>query len=333
MKDNRDNKNGIVVLIIIILIAVLIAVFDMLSIFVFRFGRIRNTALEGTIARQNLDSKDFFGHRNRYVARIFIDGVIEKENETYNQSYLLDTINILKEDKKCRGIILYLDTPGGTVFEADELYLALMNYKSQTGRPIWAYQNSLCASGGYYISCAADKIFANRNTLTGSIGVIAGSSFDATGLLDKIGIKSKTIHSGRNKNMFNFNEPVTSEQEEIMQKISDEAYEQFVAIVATSRKIDLTKVKSLADGRIFTAKQALDCALIDEVGDYDAMCDQMFTTCFCDADYDIVDYKYEKPSTLRDILLTKAIGKNNALSAIQKHFHIKSLKYPAYLWE
>lgn len=327
------NKNGILVLIVIILIALIIAIFDLLSIFVFQFGRVHNTTLESSIVKQNIESKDFWGRRNRYVARLFIDGVIEKENDTYNQEYLLDTLAVLKEDKKCRGIILFLDTPGGTVFEADELYLALLDYKNSTGRPIWAYQNDLCASGGYYISCAADRIFANRNTLTGSIGVIAGSSFDATGLLDKIGIKSKTIHSGKNKNMFNFNEPVTDEQEKIMQSISDEAYEQFIGIVATSRKMPLDAVRRVGDGRLYTANQALKAHLIDAVGSYDEMCDELFDECFSGADYDIVDYKYEKQRNLRDILLTKTLGGSSILSALKKMTKKSQIKYPAYLWE
>ena len=85
------------------------------------------------------------------------------------------------------GIAVFIDSPGGTVYEADEAYLALQDYKT-TGKPVYVYQGKLAASGGYYISCAAKKIYANRNSLTGSIGVISGSSYDLTGLFEKLGI-------------------------------------------------------------------------------------------------------------------------------------------------
>ena len=100
--------------------------------------------------------------------------------------------------------------------------------------------------GGYYIGCAADYIMANRNTLTGSIGVISGQFIDMTQLMDKIGIKSTTIHSGRNKIMGSPSQPMTEEQRKIMQSISDECYDQFTSIVAESRELSKEKVIELA---------------------------------------------------------------------------------------
>ena len=203
--------------------------------------------------------------KNPYISVIYITGVISEENKTYNQKWLLRQIKNAKNNKNNRGILLKIDSPGGTVYESDEAYLALMDYKKSTKRPIYAYFGSLAASGGYYIACASDKIFANRNTLTGSIGVIAGQSVDATGLLEKLGVKMTTITAGRNKNMGNYNSVLTEEQRAIMQSIADEAYEQFTGIVADSRKMPIEKVKSLADGRIYTANQAKENGLIDEV--------------------------------------------------------------------
>ena len=200
-----------------------------------------------------------------YVSVIYINGVISEENRTYNQKWLLKQIKKAKNDPKNRGILLNINSPGGTVYESDEAYLALQAYKRETNRPIFAYFSSLAASGGYYIGCAANYIYANRNTLTGSIGVIAGESVDATGLLEKIGIKMTTITAGRNKNMGNYNSVLTDEQRAIMQSIADEAYEQFTEIVAKSRDMDINKVKTLADGRIYTAKQAKENGLIDFV--------------------------------------------------------------------
>ena len=118
-----------------------------------------------------------------YIARLDIKGTIQEKNETYNQAWLLDTIDCLINDDKNKGLFIFVDSPGGTVYEADELYLKLCEYK-ESGRPIYAYFAHMAASGGYYIGCAADYIMTNRNCTTGSIGVIAGQFIDITELLD-----------------------------------------------------------------------------------------------------------------------------------------------------
>lgn len=203
--------------------------------------------------------------KSDYISTIYITGMISEENRTYNQKWLLRQIKKSGGDPKNAGILLVIDSPGGTVYESDEAYLALKKYKKSTGRPVYAYFGSLAASGGYYIGCAADKIFANRNTLTGSIGVIAGQSVDATELLGKAGIKVTTITAGKNKNMGNYNSVLTDEQRAIFQSIADEAYEQFTGIVAESRKMEISDVKKLADGRVYTALQAKKNGLVDAV--------------------------------------------------------------------
>ncbi len=203
--------------------------------------------------------------KSDYISAIYITGMISEENRTYNQKWLLRQIKKAGSDPKNAGVLLVIDSPGGTVYESDEAYLALRKYKKSTGRPVYAYFGSLAASGGYYIGCAADKIFANRNTLTGSIGVIAGQSVDATELLGKVGIKMTTITAGKNKNMGNYNSVLTDEQRAIFQSIADEAYEQFTGIVAESRKMKISDVKKLADGRVYTALQAKNNGLVDAV--------------------------------------------------------------------
>lgn len=134
---------------------------------------------------------------------------------------------------------------------------------------------SMAASGGYYISAPCDKIYANRNCWTGSIGVTLGTMYDVSELLDALGIKTKTITSGANKSMGSSASEMTREQEKIFQSIVDEAYEQFVGIVAEGRDMKVSKVKKLADGRIYTAKQALENGLIDEIGTFDEAAQDM----------------------------------------------------------
>lgn len=203
------------------------------------------------------------------IAKLIIEGVIQKENRTYNQKWLLNTIENLKARKNIIGLILYIDSPGGTVYEADEMYKAVLRYKEKTGKPVFAYFASLAASGGYYIGCSADKIIANRNTLTGSVGVISGRFADVSSLLERYGVKTETIHSGKNKTMGSPTVPLTDEQRAIMQSISDECYDQFVSIVSKSRNMEIDRVKELADGRLYTGKQAKENGLIDEIMDFD----------------------------------------------------------------
>ena len=261
-----------------------------------------------------------FGKGGRYIALLYVEGVITDAGRTYNQNWILDTIDELYE-KNNEGILLYLNSPGGGVYESDEVYLALQDYKRETGRPVYAYLGPMAASGGYYIASAADKIFANRNTLTGSIGVIAGESFDATALMEKLGVKSETIHAGKNKNMLNYNEPFTDEQRAIMQSVADECYEQFTEIVASSRKMDIEKVQALADGRIYTAKQAQANGLIDGICSFENAQALLLERLPDKDDVETETFRYEKDSFVTDILFGEFSGKGGRV------------KFPAYLYE
>ena len=184
---------------------------------------------------------------------------------TYNHNLYLKYIEKMEKSDKNKGILLYVDSPGGAVYESDELYLRLMEYKEKTKRPIWAYFASQACSGGYYISMAADKIYANRNCWTGSIGVIV-SLMNCKKLYDKLGIKEIDITSGKNKAMGSSGLDLTKEQRDILQSLVDEAYDQFVDIVANGRNLDKERVKEIADGRIYSAKQAKEINLVDEIG-------------------------------------------------------------------
>lgn len=235
-------------------------------------------------------------YNHDYIARIDIKGVIQEKNETYNQKWLLDMIGSLMKDENNKGLFIYVDSPGGSVYEADELYLKLCEYKETTGRPIYAYFAHMAASGGYYIGCVADYIMANRNCTTGSIGVIMGPVYTLTGLFEKYGIESTSITAGKNKNMFNINEPITAEQRQIIQDYINEAYDQFTGIVAKERSLPIERVRELADGRIYTANQALEIKLIDKICGYDEAVDYMKSELYNDSGIalEYVEYVYEK---------------------------------------
>jgi len=208
-----------------------------------------------------------------YIAQIAVEGTIMDGNTDmfgyaigYQHQWTLELINELKNDSNNKGLIIWVDSPGGGVYESDELYLAIKDYQDSTGRPVYSVMGSMAASGGYYISAPADKIIANRNTWTGSIGVTMGTYFDVSEFLMSHGVKTVTITSGRNKAMGSMFEPMTEEQLAIFKSLIDEAYGQFVGIVAEGRNMNNDKVRQLADGRIYTAKQALDAGLIDQIG-------------------------------------------------------------------
>ena len=216
-----------------------------------------------------------------YIAIVNVVGTIQEQTETsiwdtaqsYQHTTTMEYIDRLIADSNNKGILLYVDSPGGTVYESEEMYLKLMEYKETTGRPIWDYMSHYAASGGYMVSMAADKIYANQNTVTGSIGVIM-SGFDMTGLYEKLGIKYISITSGENKD----SSKMTDEQIAIYQAQVDEYYTRFVDIVSQGRGMSAEDVKKLADGRTYTAMQAVDNGLVDEISSYEDMQQEMSVT-------------------------------------------------------
>lgn len=224
------------------------------------------SSLVSSTGKVSLPTDEFIGIIN-IVGEIgpSSDNVWSSSSSGYNHNMYLNYIDQMEKSDKNKGILLYVDSPGGTVYESDEMYLRLKEYKENTGRPIWAYFASQACSGGYYISMAADQIYANRNCWTGSIGVII-SLANYKELYDKLGIKEIDITSGANKAMGSGGLDLTKEQQNILQSLVNEAYDQFIEIVSTSRRMDKETLKPIADGRIYTAKQAVDNGLIDAVG-------------------------------------------------------------------
>lgn len=214
-----------------------------------------------------------------FVGVVKVEGTIQSSSgsdsifstpQGYNHKKTLSYIDSMIKSNSNKGIILYVNSPGGGVYESDELYLKLKEYKEKTGRPVWTYMSSRAFSGGYYISMASDKIYANRNCWTGSIGVIT-SLVNVKGLYDKLGIEEIDITSGPNKAMGSSGREMTDEQRAILQSLVDEAYDQFAGIVAEGRHMDIETVKPIADGRVYSANQALQLGLIDNVDTYDNM--------------------------------------------------------------
>ena len=211
-----------------------------------------------------LPDEEFIGVLN-IVGEIGASSNSLYSTSTYDHNMYMEYIDKMEQSGNNRGILLYVDSPGGAVYQSDELYLKLLDYKEKTNRPVWAYFASEACSGGYYIAMAANKIYANRNCWTGSIGVII-SLTNCKELYDKLGIKEIDITSGKNKAMGSMGLDLTDEQYDILQGLVDEAYDQFVGIVSDGRGMDEAAVRKLADGRIYSAQQAKENFLIDEIG-------------------------------------------------------------------
>lgn len=237
-----------------------------------------------------------------YIGVLEIAGTISvNDGYTYDQQVLLNSVKKMKDSPYNQAMILHIDSPGGAVYQIDELYEALMDYKRTTGRPVYAAIESYGASGGYYLACAADKIYANRNTITGSIGVIMGEFIDLSQLLDKAGVEVTFVASGANKAMGNNYQPLTPEQKAIYQSLVDEYFDRFVEVIVAGRNLPEEQVRTAADGRIYSASQALALHLIDGVEPYANTLERMKQD-FALSDCEVHHFYYEAPASLWDLL-------------------------------
>ena len=196
------------------------------------------------------------------------EGVLSREGDVLSRVYA--RLQRAAEDKSVRGLILRLDTPGGDVTTSDILYREVRRFKEKTGLPVVALMMGVAASGGYYVASACDLIIAHPSTITGSIGVIAVYP-DMEGLLSKVGVKMQVIKSGDLKDAGSPFRDLDERERRLFQEIIDEHYGRFLEIVRESRKgsLSLEEIRDLADGRIYTAAQALELKLIDGIGYFD----------------------------------------------------------------
>jgi protease IV len=170
-----------------------------------------------------------------------------------------------QKDAKVKALVVRINSPGGTVTASDIIFRELESFRKETGVPIVASLMDVAASGGYYIALAADTIVAHPTTVTGSIGVIM-ISLNAEGLMQKVGLAANTIKSAEHKDMGSPFRPLTPQERAIFQSIIDDLQRQFVAKVVERRKIPAAAATALADGRVYTAQQALGHRLVDRVG-------------------------------------------------------------------
>lgn len=171
-----------------------------------------------------------------------------------------------RQDDSVQAVLLRVNSPGGSAAATQEAAAELQKLKD-SGKPVVVSMGDTAASGAYWLAAYGDKIYANPSTITGSIGVYM-SHYDVQGLSEKLGVREEKIKSGPHKDIFSPFRPMTEEERRLTQNMVDDMYEQFVAVVAEQRHMDGEKVRSLADGRVFTGVQAKEAGLVDELGNY-----------------------------------------------------------------
>lgn len=232
------------------------------------------------------------------------------------------------------GLVLYLNTPGGSVTASEEIRAALQEYKEKTNGKIVVYMSGMTASGGYWISTVADEIVAQPSTITGSIGVF-GMLFNGSKLTDNLGIHEDGVGTNPNANI-SFTSPLTDNQKKVIQLEINKTYHSFLKLVSDSRKIDIDKVDELAQGKIYTGYQALNLKLVDRIGSFDTALNTLIditktgnpqVTVLMPKDDNSVSSvsnllvkavaRYDRPMALR--LLDRMIDDNPAVKAAVKH--------------
>lgn len=194
---------------------------------------------------------------NEPIVVINIQGPIFESDETVKE------LQEFAEDDKIKAVIVRIDSPGGAVGPSQEIFEQVKSLRLK--KKVIVSMGTVAASGGYYIACAADKIVANEGTITGSIGVIM-EMFGLQGVTEKLELEHRVIKSGAFKDVGDPFRELTENDRAYLQAITDDMYDQFVTAVSVNRKIDLAKMSDVAEGRVFTGRQALQIGLVDVLG-------------------------------------------------------------------
>jgi protease-4 len=215
-----------------------------------------------------------FGDSGPKILMLQIDGVLTDEAE-YSwlglrrespSARLREELDRARKDSEVRALLLRIDTPGGTVTTSDLIYQQILRFKRERGVPVVAQLMGMATSGGYYIAMSADSVVAHPTTVTGSIGVIF-AGINLTGLMQKVGVADQTLTSGAFKDAGTPLRPMRAEERAQLQSVIDDMYQRFLGVVRTGRpKLTPEEIARLADGRIYSADQALENGLVDRLG-------------------------------------------------------------------
>jgi protease IV len=203
------------------------------------------------------------------ILKLTIDGLIgtEKLNMHTIQQQLTESREGIFKNDRVKGLLVHINSPGGTVIDSDGIYHAIKDYKEKYKIPVYAYVDGLCASGGMYIASACDQIYASNVSLIGSVGVLSPAFFNMTGLMEKIGVYAKVLSAGKGKDDLNPFRPWKEGEEDAYKGIIDNYYSQFVDIVTESRsELKRTRLINEFGAHVFPASRAKEYGFIDEAG-------------------------------------------------------------------
>ena len=199
------------------------------------------------------------------VAVVEVEGVIGAvADRGLDPDSVVRTLGEYRDDPAIRAVVLRINSPGGVVAPTQEIFTAVRRLR-EAKKPVVASLGSVAASGGYYVAVAADRIYANPGTLTGSIGVVMQLA-NVEGLLKKVGVEYVVVKAGAYKDVGNFARPMTPEERRILQALLDDVYDQFIAAVADGRGLQTKDVRAFAEGRIYSGRQAQGLKMVDDLG-------------------------------------------------------------------
>lgn len=232
-------------------------------------------------------------------------GVVRLEGVVVESEPILQALDRMGKDPKVKAIVLRVDSPGGGVAPTQEIFQAVRRW-NQTKKVV-ASLGSVAASGGYYAACGAERIMANPGTITGSIGVVVHfASFEQ--LLEKLGIQGEAVKSGAHKDMGSPFRSLTQAEKDLLQEVVQDVHQQFVEAVAASRRLSKEQVSELADGRVFSGRQAKGLGLVDELGGFQDAVKRAAQLAGISGEPKVLEERKEKIS-LVDILLGKTLGR------------------------
>lgn len=228
---------------------------------------------EGTDGAVFLEDTIEDGDMLNRIAVLDVSGVIEDTGEVdsifatsgYSHRTFMEQLNEVKNDDTVKAVIIKVNSPGGGVVESAEIHDKIVEIQEEADKPVYISMGSMAASGGYYISAPAHKIYATPDTLTGSLGVIM-QGYNFAGLAEKFGVEVVTIKSGPYKDIMSSTREMTEEERKILQNLIGNSYNQFVKVISEGRGMTESQVKKIADGRIYDGRQALENGLIDGHG-------------------------------------------------------------------
>ena len=278
-------------------------------------------------------------HTSPVVLRLNIHGIIGSRDlnaKTIKAKLLASREGPLKKER-VQAILLHINTPGGTVIDANNIYTSLMEYKERYKVPIYAYIDGLCASGGMYVACAADKILSNPVGVIGSVGVILGPNFNVYKLMEKIGVEQVTLTRGKDKDMLSPFRPWKTGEDAPLNKIIEYDYKRFVSIVAKNRpRVSKNQLINEYGADVFDPFQAKQIGYIDDGNaSYRQALQELVQAANIEADYQVIELKVSYPKMLSDLIE----GKSPFFSGKIKHeiglipdYKMEWTNHPLYLY-